>query len=163
MASADTKPWMGRLVWAHLTGFPWWPGVIQEVNGKTMEVLFCGTGDLGTVERDMIVAYGSKPSWRQAKQKDRWKKKFRQAVEEADALQDAAGPDAAGPDEVGAEGALEGEGEGEGEGEDAESDDGRPAKRQKGNARTLPADKDLPGWKVVEHEACALATPHLRP
>ena len=73
----------GSLVWAKLPAFPWWPAKVTEVAGSDVYVTFCGTQDLGTVLRDATVPYTSKLNLREAKQKERWKKKFKQAIEEA--------------------------------------------------------------------------------
>ena len=73
----------GSLVWAKLPAFPWWPAKITDVAGSDVYVTFCGTGDMGTVSRNDAVPYASRPSLREAKQKERWKKKFKQAIEEA--------------------------------------------------------------------------------
>ena len=74
----------GSLVWAKLPAFPWWPAQVTDVTGSDVHVTFCGTGDLGTASRADVVPYGSRLSLRETKQKDRWKKKFKHAVGEAD-------------------------------------------------------------------------------
>ena len=74
----------GSLVWAKLPAFPWWPAKVTDVTGSDVHVTFCGTGDLGTASRADVVPYGSRLSLRETKQKERWKKKFKHAVGEAD-------------------------------------------------------------------------------
>ena len=80
----------GSLVWVKLPAFPWWPAKVTDVTGSDVHVTFCGTGDLGTASRADVVPYGSRLSLRETKQKERWKKKFKHAVGEADAIH--AGP-----------------------------------------------------------------------
>ena len=89
----------GSVVWAKLPAFPWWPAKVQEISGSDIYVAFLGTQDLGTVTRDNTVPYTSKLSLREAKQKDRWENKFKQAIEEANChagLAPDAAPDAQG-------------------------------------------------------------------
>ena len=165
----------GLLVWAKLPAFPWWPAKITDVAGSDVYVTFCGTGDMGTVLRGDAVPYASRPTLREAKQKERWKKKFKQAIEEADlhaGLVEGAAPvvDITSHDEAGAEKARVAEEEetvvldakvgGKAGAEDSSEDEGAgPSKKgetkSKGvsNKRKLPADPGLPGWCAppVEH------------
>ena len=85
-ATAMSRPSLaeGSLVWAKLPAFPWWPAKVTDVAGSDIYVTFCGTGDMGTVLRSDAIPYASRLSLREVKQKERWKKKFKQAIEEAD-------------------------------------------------------------------------------
>ena len=160
----------GSLVWAKLPAFPWWPAKITDVAGSDVYVTFCGTGDMGTVSRNDAVPYASRPSLREAKQKERWKKKFKQAIEEADLhaglVEGAAPVDAQGAvtrhDEAGAKGAKVAEeedtvvldakvGDKAAAGDSSEDEGAGPSKGEKkskgvSNKRKLPADPGLPGW-----------------
>ena len=160
----------GSLVWAKLPAFPWWPAKVTVVTGSDVHVTFCGTGDLGTASRADVVPYGSRLSLRETKQKERWKKKFKHAVGEADAIHagplEGAAPDAGDTttshDEAGAvQGKVAEEEEtvvldekvgSKAAAEDSSEDEGagpsKGAKKSKGssNKRKLPADPGLPGW-----------------
>ena len=160
---------VGSLVWARLTGFPWWPAVVDSVAGREVDVVFCGTQDVGSVSIDQIHPFSSKLIWCETKQKERWKKKFRSAVDEAHKRAagewtGAADPEvaaAAPPAESGVSESVQAEAAGD-EGEAADDaqdaqDAGASAaapKRVAGHVTTLPADKDLPGWKIVQHSVC---------
>jgi len=164
----------GSLVWAKLPAFPWWPAKVTDVAGSDVYVTFCGTGDMGTVLRGDAIPYASRPSLREGKQKERWKKKFKQAIEEADlhaGLVEGAAPstvDAQGDitshDDAGAEKAKVAEEEetvvldakvgGKPTAEDSSEDEGagpskgekKKRKKEVSNKRKLPADPGLPGW-----------------
>ena len=171
----------GSLVWAKLPAFPWWPAQVTDVTGSDVHVTFCGTGDLGTASRADVVPYGSRLSLRETKQKERWKKKFKHAVGEADAIHagpvEGAAPDAGDTttshDEAGAvQGKVAEEEEtvvldekvgSKAAAEDSSEDEGagpsKGAKKSKGssNKRKLPADPGLPGWCAPPVENAPLA------
>ena len=62
---------------------------LQSVDAHEVDVTFCGTQDLGSVAKDSVYPYATKLGWCDTKQKERWKKKFRQAVDEAATLHEA--------------------------------------------------------------------------
>ena len=146
----------GALVWARLPGFPWWPAVVESVKKNEAQVCFCGTQDLGTVSRESMHAFRSKLAWRDTKQKERWRKKFKAAVDEADA-RDAGtwgGGQAVAAEDAAATGQEDGgeQAEDEASGEAGDGDEaGHGAQKGAKTVKPLPPDAELPRWTIKEH------------
>ena len=145
----------GALVWARLPAFPWWPAVVESVQKNEAQVCFCGTQDRGTVSRESMHAFTSKLEWRDTKQKERWRKKFKTALDEADARdagtwgggQANKAKDAAAGQEDGGEQAEDGVGGEEGDGDEA----GQGAQKGAKAVNLVPPDPELPRWTIKEH------------
>ena len=165
----------GSVVWAKLPAFPWWPAVVQSVDAHEVDVTFCGTQDLGSVAKDSVYPYATKLGWCDTKQKERWKKKFRQAVDEAATLHEAQLQLGGGMPTTLLVGGSTSQAEAqdthvleavaaEPPAEEADSNEDSAAvsaaasggRRCKSTKRNLPADPGLPGWTVVEHDVRAV-------
>lgn len=90
-AAPPTRPLgPGAVVWARLTGFPWWPAQLRRQHGggragaREFEVIFYGKHDSAMLGAEAVVPFSTHPEWCDVKlRKKHLQARYRAAVAEA--------------------------------------------------------------------------------